>query len=394
MQNATVHSKIYPRSLSMILLMILLFICPTVLLSQTAKPDDAVEELYAEAQAAQRSGDLNKAIEKYLAILKISPRLAPAYNNLGLLYFGQNNYQLAAKAFEDGLRIDGRMTPSLVLLGISYFQMNQHAKARDALEKALRLNPVDEQAQLYLGRSLFSLGHQADGAAVLQKLIQKSPKNTEALYTLGQMYMKLAAGTLKQLEVQAPDSYLTHLISGQALEGMQNYDEALAQYKKAIAKQPDFRGAHYNLGNIYWLEGKWTEAIAELKQELSSDPYNCLALWKIGNSLINTKEDADTALKYVESSLQLCPNLAQAHLDYGRLLADKGEYQKAVASYRRVVELDPEEASVHFLLANAYRKMGLTAEADAEAKIVHEMNQKAQRARESRIENSTARPQP
>ncbi|MEJ7708743.1 MAG: tetratricopeptide repeat protein [Pyrinomonadaceae bacterium] len=92
--------------------------------------------------------------------------------------------------------------------------------------------------------------------------------------------------------------------------------------------------------------------------------------------------------------MKLCPDLAQAHLDYGRLLADKGEYPKAVASYRRVTELSPEEASVHFLLANVYRKMGLTAEADAEAKIVHEMNQEAQRARESRLGGSTARPQP
>ena len=352
---------------------------------QAPDPSAAVEELYAQAIAAKRSGDLDGAIERYRAILKLDPRLAAAHNNLGLLYFQKSNYPAAVKAFEEGLRIDGKMITALVPLGTAYFHMGQLAQSRAVLEKAVRLNPTDEQAQLYLARSMFSLGQQEAGAAVLQKLLQKSPANVEALYTLGQMYMKLAQRTLKRLEEQAPDSYLTNLISGQLLESMENYDEALAQYKKALAKQPDFKGAHYNPGNIYWLEGKWAEAIAEMKQELTIDRHNCLVYWKIGNSLVNTKEDPGAALDNVQQALAICPDLAQAHLDLGRLLAEKGDFQKAAASYRRVIELSPEEPSVHFLLSTAYRKMGMINEANAEARIVQEMSKKAQRARESRL---------
>ena len=72
-------------------------------------------------------------------------------------------------------------------------------------------------------------------------------------------------------------------------------------------------------------------------------------------------------------------------MDLGRLLAEKGDFQKAAASYRRVIELSPEEPSVHFLLSTAYRKMGMINEANAEARIVQEMSKKAQRARESRL---------
>ncbi len=351
---------------------------------QESVPGAEVEELYAQAIGAKRRGDLDGAIEKYKAILKLDPRLAAAHNNLGLLYFQKGDYPAAVKAFEEGLRIDSKMSTAMVPLGTAYFQMGQLTQSRAVLEKAVRLNPGDEQAQLYLARSMFSLGQQEAGAAVLQKLLQKSPANVEALYTLGQMYMKLAQRTLKRLEEQAPESYLTNLISGQLLESMENYDEALAQYKKALAKQPDFKGAHYNLGNIYWLEGKWADAMAEMKQELSIDRHNCLVYWKIGNSLLNTKEEPGAALENVQQALGICPDLAQAHLDRGRLLAEKGDFPKAAASYRRVIELSPEEPSVHFLLATAYRKMGMSNEANAEVRIVQDLSKKGQRARESK----------
>jgi len=196
------------------------------------------------------------------------------------------------------------------------------------------------------------------------------------------VYMQLAQATLKQLNKEAPDSYLSNLVSGQLMTSMEDYDGALAQFKKALEKQPGFRGAHYNIGNIYWLEGKWNEAIAEFKQELGADQFNCLAHWKIANSLLNLREDQRTALSAAQTALQLCPDLAQAHLDLGRLLADSGDYPKAVEHYRRVLQLAPEESTAHFHLATAYRRMGKTEEANAETRILQEMSPKAPAAQD------------
>jgi tetratricopeptide (TPR) repeat protein len=190
------------------------------------------------------------------------------------------------------------------------------------------------------------------------------------------MYMQLAQATLKRLEVEAPDSYLSNLVSGQLLASMENYDGALAEFKKALEKQPGFRGAHYNVGNIYWLEGKWSDAIVGFRQELSADPYNCLAHWKIANSLLNLGQEAQAAIDSVRSALQVCPDLAQGHLDLGRLLAERGEYEKAIEHYRRVIELAPAESVAHFHLATAYRRLGRSEEANAESKILQDMSSK------------------
>jgi tetratricopeptide (TPR) repeat protein len=347
------------------------------------EPQNAtVDELYEQAQAAKARGDLTTAIEKYKAMLKLSPDLAAAYNNVGLLYFQTREYTKATQAFEAGLKRDSSMSPSLVLLGLSYFELGDFGRARPVLERAVHAMPDDEQAQLYLGLALAKTGEIEKGATVLQTLLKKNPKHLEALYHLGKIYMTLAQETLQRLETQGPDSYLTHLIAGEAQEQMEHYDAALAQYKQALERQPQgFTGLHYKAGNIYWLEGKWPEAKTEFKLELDSNPKNCMALWKTGNVMLQTKEDLAQASEFVDRALELCPNVPQAILDQARLAAQMGRDDRALELFKRVAQLSPEESSVHYQLARLYRKLGKTEESNAELNIVRELKAKEDNAR-------------
>ncbi len=95
----------------------------------SAESDARVQELYAQAKAAQSQGDLPGAIARYEEILRIASRLAPAYNNLGALYFRQHDYQKAAAVLEQGLKISPAMPSASALLGISLYEMAEYAKA-------------------------------------------------------------------------------------------------------------------------------------------------------------------------------------------------------------------------------------------------------------------------
>jgi tetratricopeptide (TPR) repeat protein len=110
----------------------ILFVAPLCGAPQNA----TVDELYQQARAAHARGDLSTAIEKYKAMLKLSPDLAAAYNNLGLLYFQTRDYTTASQSFEAGLKLDPSMSPSLVPLGISYFELGDYGRARPVLERA------------------------------------------------------------------------------------------------------------------------------------------------------------------------------------------------------------------------------------------------------------------
>jgi len=45
---------------------------------------------------------------------------------------------------------------------------------------------------------------------------------------------------------------------------------------------------------------------------------------------VKTHGNVGQALSFIQSALGLCPDLPQALTDYGQLLAQQGEYEKAV----------------------------------------------------------------
>ena len=102
----------------------------------TGNMDAQVDQLYAEAKSLQASGDLAGAADKYEAILKLSPKLGPAYNNLGMLYFKQRDFPKAAAVLEKGLKVNPGMPSAHALLGISLYETADYAGARPHLEVA------------------------------------------------------------------------------------------------------------------------------------------------------------------------------------------------------------------------------------------------------------------
>ena len=124
------------------------------LLGQTQ--DDPVQSLYAEAKSAEAAGNIQDAIAKYEAILKLAPRLGAAYNNLGLLYFKQRDFEKAAHVLQKGLTVDPKMPSASALLGISLYQLGMYSEAKTPLEKALAANPKDSNAELFLARASHS----------------------------------------------------------------------------------------------------------------------------------------------------------------------------------------------------------------------------------------------
>ena len=74
---------------------------------------------------AQQRGDNAEAIEKYRAMLKLAPHLAPAYNNLGMLYFNEHDYEQAAQVLKHGLELNPDMPTASALLGMSYHEIRR-----------------------------------------------------------------------------------------------------------------------------------------------------------------------------------------------------------------------------------------------------------------------------
>jgi tetratricopeptide (TPR) repeat protein len=361
--------------LSVLALICLCVLTRVVAQSTAVENDPRVSRLYNEAKEEQARGDLAGAAASYEALLQIAPRLAPAYNNLGSLYVRQREYRKAANVLEKGLRVDPKMSSASALLGIALYELGDYAAAKRNLESALRADPKDTNAELLLANGLIKLGEFQSAADHLRRLSERLPENQEIWYLLGKVHMKLSEEALSKLTNLDPNSVWVHEISGEVMESMKNYDGALLEYKKAVEVAPQQAGTHYHLGNAYWSLNMWDAATEQFRAELANDPSNCMAQWKIGNIILEEHGDSAGALAEIQKALDACPDLMSARVDRARALIKLERHSEAVNDLEAAVKADPAESLTHFLLAQAYRALGRTQEAQAEMKVFSKLEE-------------------
>ena len=362
--------------------------------AQAQQGDDevtpAVQRLYAEASEASQSGDEAAAIEKYRSIIKQAPHLAAAYNNLGALYFNQHDYTHAAEVLKRGLELNPNMPTASAMLGMSYVQLGQNDKAEPLLRKALRANPKDDQLEMMFCRLLINQKKLSEAAEHLNNFLARNPRNQEAWYMLGKTYLELSEDSLKKINEIDPNSIVAHEIAGEIDESMHNYDLALVEYKKAVDMDPKRPGTHMHMGDAYWYIGKWQSAQTEFKAELANDPGNCIARWKLANSMLEANDSSEEALSQLNSSLERCPNLMQARVDRARALVRLGRQPEALPDLLMAEKDSPSEPTIHFLLANVYRSQGKSTEAQEEMRTYGTLQREASAAVAGQASESNA----
>jgi tetratricopeptide (TPR) repeat protein len=345
---------------------LLLFLPLAVTQAQNSAVSPAVEQLVAEAHQAQAQGDLPTAIAKYQKILQISPRLAAAYNNLGMLYFQQHDLPQAVAVLEKGLKIDPGAVATSALLGSAQFSMGQYKEARPHLEAAVHGNPKDDFARRLLARDMVSLKDYDAAVAQLKAIVAHDPRDQDAWYLLGKTYLQLSESALGKVNEIDPNSALSQEIAGEVMQSMGNSDGALGAYKKAVEMAPQQPGTHEHLADEYWTLGKWESARGEFQAELANDPNNCQARWKMTNSLLAMHGPADQAVKELGVAIDQCSDLMQARVDRGRAFIELGRPADALPDLLLAERANPDEPTVHFYLANAYRAQGRADDAHSE----------------------------
>ena len=339
-----------------------------------------VQHLYAEAKAAQQYGDSASAIEQYLAMIKLAPHLAAAYNNLGMLYFDEHDYRHATEVLKRGLELHPDMPSAKAMLGMSYFQLGMQDKVEPLLRAALHADPADNNVEMMLAHILINLHKYGEAASYLNDFLERNPKNQEGWYLLGKTYLQLSEDALKTINEIDPNSLVAHEIAGEIDESMHNYDVALVEYKKAIDIDPHRPGIHMHMAKTYMLISKWESAELEFKAELLNDPYNCTARWMLADSMLEANDSSDDALTQLNQSIERCPTLMQARVDRARALIRLGRQSDALPDLLLAVKESPAEPTIHFLLASVYRAQGNAPGARQEMQTYSQLQRAASEA--------------
>jgi len=143
------------------------------------------------------------------------------------------------------------------------------------------------------------------------------------------------------------------------------YNDAIAEYQRAIELDPQYPFPHNGLGNVYANLGRYDDAIAEFQWAIELDPQGAYPHNGLGNVYRDLGRHDDAIAEY-QRAIELDPLFAYPHNGLGNVYADLGRYDDAIAEFQRAIELDPQYASPHNGLGAVYADLGRHEEAIAE----------------------------
>jgi tetratricopeptide (TPR) repeat protein len=374
-----------------------------------------------------QSGKLREAVTTAEDVLKRDPNNIDARRMLGRIYTRligdqqQNriNDEMVKKAIEQYQKVtqlDASDTESWLMLGRLYKVSQNQDSAEKAYKKALELDPDNEYALSGLAQLYSEAGDSENALATWRKLADKDP-STPALRALARAYeeahdYKGAAETLRRaLEMSPRDPELKVALAENLLLSDQ-VDEALKLYTELAESDPhnaklqlrlsqiyrekrDFAKAHeaadrarqldpanldirYNEVNLLAAEGKTSEAIARLKDMLSSAPkksgadgdvgYRAVLLERLG-ILYRSNEQYPEALDAFRKIAQIDPDTgSRASAQIIETCREAKDFKGALAEADSATQKFPKDRTLKMVRASLLADLGRTDEAAAATK--------------------------
>ena len=128
-------------------------------------------------------------------------------------------------------------------------------------------------------------------------------------------------------------------------------ENAVPHLQKALSIYPEFFEAHFLLGTVHITLREWTKAESDLNRALEIKPNNPAVMISLGEVYWRQKRHAD-AEHILREGLKLDEKSWQGHFALGRLYWDMGEVAKAGAPIGMTLQLKPDLAEAHVYAGN------------------------------------------
>jgi tetratricopeptide (TPR) repeat protein len=356
-------------------------------LSARQKRSDAgpfdLQKHYDAAQHFQQTGDLGSAAPEYRAFLaEAEGEVAAGHAHIG-------DYARAASLFEESLALEPDSRPIRLQYAQTALLIND-ASRTESLARSLLSDPGGDSQELaeahrILGRALHKMNRDREAKEEMEKAIELDP-SFENGYDLAVVCLdledgKCASQVFAELEHSFGDTPAIHMQFGLAYGNSDFGPLAITEFRKVIAENPRFPGAHYSLAASLLSardDGKdISEAEIELKKELTISPHDFLTYAALGKLAITDQNYAE-AERYLGRATSLNPANPDAYLYLGQMYFDTHRLADAEAALRKAIKLtrDPSRnryqiQKAHFLLGRVLMTEHRSEDAHAEMEIAH-----------------------
>ena len=185
-----------------------------------------------------------------------------------------------------------------------------------------------ESAALFeQGNSLLNQGNYEEALKVFEGFAGKYPEIYQVHLNIGTCYLK--AGELDKCQAEF------QLVLDSVLAAHGDYK------KDAAAAQKAFSG----LGEVALMRDDFETGQKYFSQALEISPKDEVAAYNVGEIFFSNQK-IDEAIRYLELAVEIKPDWSKPYLRLGYVYLNKGDMTKALESFNKFVQLDPENPDV------------------------------------------------
>jgi tetratricopeptide (TPR) repeat protein len=224
------------------------------------------------AAQQKRFVDAVKLLESASAI---DPQNEQVFWNLAMVHMEMRKYERARDDLQKTISVNPSVASYHEKLGTVLMELKDWQQAKASLTKAVELEPALFKAYYKLAQVDEQLDDQQSALKNYTQSCERGPRFLEAYSALGRLYADL--GYLEQsvqvltealkvaLEGTEEEAQVHHLL-GTVYQQQKKYDEAVREFRAALAVVPGMRDALFSLGWTYELQGNREEAKRYLKK--------------------------------------------------------------------------------------------------------------------------------
>ncbi len=342
--------------------------------------------------AAYSLGDLVKAERSFQKAVELSPDLYDAYIGLGNIYDDREDPAHQIEVYQKAARVDNAPPEAFTFLGVAYYKQYEYEQAANSLEGALSRGEENRFARVYLALSYLLTGNIDRVIEFCQETIQLDPDWAAPHALLASAYIEMnrmdqaleevgkaiaiskKTDTDRFLIIRALlDARRFPEAEREAWEGIRNGYQPSDFYlylAEALSSQGKYNDASHacdqageagakpaevllQRGGIFFDSGKYDASLELLKKALELDPKNP-SIHNLLSALYYEMEDYSQAAIQAQEAVNINRYSLGGfmHLSFANLAQQN--YQKAIQSATRAIELSPHYDLPHFILGTSY----------------------------------------
>src|SRR5208282_2594840 len=237
---------------------------------------------------------------------------------------------------------------------------------------AIENDPDSEYLNAGLAELYAKTGRIAEAVREAQDILKRDPNNLEARKLLGRIYLrslgdlqsgtqsqevlKLAIEQFQEIVRLEPKSVDDHLLLGRLYRLDNDLVKAEYEFKAAIQIQPDSEEAITSLAYLYNEEGDAPRAIALLNQ--IPDAARSGKLYAALGYTYEQQKEYKKAVAAYRKAVELDRDNLESLRGLAQNLMNDGQYEAALEQYRQISDADPQDAQSYLRISEIYRRQG------------------------------------